>query len=81
MLLCVGVKRGLSHREEHRLRVFENRVLTKIFVLKRGKVTEEWRRLHNELHDLSSSPNIIWVLKSRRMKWAGHGHILVRREV
>jgi hypothetical protein len=59
-------------REEHRLRVFENRVLRKIFVLKRGKVTEEWWRVHNELRDLSSSPITLWVLKSRRMKWVGH---------
>jgi len=58
-------------REERRLSVFENRVLRKIFVLKRDKVTE-WRKMHNELHDLSSSPNSIWVLKSRRMKWVGH---------
>jgi hypothetical protein len=51
--------------------VFENGVLRKIFVLMRGKVTEELRRLRNELHDLSSSPNI-WALKSRRMEWVGH---------
>jgi len=63
---------SVTLREEHRLRVFENRLLREIFVLKKGKVTEEWRRLRNELHDLSSSPNIIWVLKSRRMKWVGH---------
>jgi len=59
-------------REEHKLSVFENRVLRQIFVLKRVKVPGEWRRLCNELHDLSSSPNIIWVLKSRRLKWMGH---------
>jgi hypothetical protein len=60
-------------REEHRLRVFENRVLRRIFGLKRDGITGEWRRLHNEkLHDLYSSPTIIRVIKSRRMKWAGH---------
>jgi hypothetical protein len=60
-------------REEQRLRVFENRVLRRIFGPKRGEATGEWRRLHKELlYDLYSSPNIIWVIKSRRMRWAGH---------
>jgi len=59
-------------REEHRLRVFENRVLRRKFVPKRDEVMEDWRKLHNEeLNDLYS-PNIIHVIKSRRMKWAGH---------
>jgi hypothetical protein len=60
-------------REEHRLRVFENRVLRGIFGPKREGVTGEWRRLHNkELCDLYSSSNIIRVIKSRKMRWAGH---------
>jgi hypothetical protein len=55
---------SLTLREEHRLRVFENRVLRRIFGPKRGKVTGEWKRLHNEeLNDLYSSTNIIWVIK------------------
>jgi hypothetical protein len=58
--------------EEHRLRVFENRVLRKIFGPKR-KEDGSWRKLHNdELHDLYSSPNIVRVNKSMRMRWAGH---------
>jgi hypothetical protein len=58
---------------EYRLRVFENRVLRKIFGLKRDEVTGEWRKMHNkELRDLYSSPGIIRIIKSRRMRWAGH---------
>jgi hypothetical protein len=53
--------------------VFENRVLRKIFGLKRDDVMGEWRKLHNkELHDLYSSPSIIRIIKSRRVRWAGH---------
>jgi hypothetical protein len=55
------------------LRVFENTVLRRIFGLKRDEVTGEWRKLHNEeLRDLYSSPSIIIIIKSRRMRWAGH---------
>jgi hypothetical protein len=60
-------------REEHRLRVFENRVLRRIFGSKRDEVTGEWSKLHSgELHNLYSSPDIIRQIKSRRMRWAGH---------
>ncbi|KAJ4426516.1 hypothetical protein ANN_27330, partial [Periplaneta americana] len=63
----------LTLREEHRLRVFENKVLRKIFWAKRDEVTGEWRKLHNtELHALYSSPDIIKNIKSRRLRWAGH---------
>ena len=60
-------------REERKLRVFENMVLRKIFGPRRNEVTRDWRGLHNEeLNDLYSSPNIVRVIKWRRMKWAGH---------
>jgi hypothetical protein len=63
----------MTLREEHRLRVVENRVLRRIFGPKRDEVTGEWRKLHNkELHILYSSPDIIRQVKSRRMRWAGH---------
>jgi hypothetical protein len=52
--------------------VFENRVLRRIFGPKRDEVTGEWRKLHNELNDLYSLPNLVGVIKSRRMRWAGH---------
>ena len=64
---------SLTLREEHRLRVFEYRVLRRIFGLRRDGVTGEWRKLHNEgLNELHSSPNILRVIKSRRLRWAGH---------
>jgi hypothetical protein len=60
-------------REEHSLGVFENRVLRRIFGPKRDELTGGWRKLHNEeLHNLYSSPSIIRVIKSRRMRWTGH---------
>jgi len=63
---------SLTLRDEHRLRVFENRVLRRIYGPKRDEVTGEWRKLHNEdLNDLYSSPNIIRVIKSRTVRWAG----------
>jgi hypothetical protein len=63
----------LTLREEHRLRVFENRVLRRIFGPKRDEMTGEWRKVHkDDLHILYSSPNIIRQIKSRRMRWAGH---------
>jgi len=69
---------ALTLREERKLRVFENMVLRSIFGPGRDEVTGECRRLQNEeLHDLYSSPNIVRVIKSRRMRWAGH--VWVRR--
>ena len=63
---------SLTLREQCRLRVFENRVLRRVFGPKRGEVTGEWRKLHEELSDLYSLPNIVRVVKSRRMRWAWH---------
>ena len=64
---------SLTLREERKLRVFENMVLRRIFGPRRDEVTGEWRRLHNEeLNDLYSSPNIVRVIKLRRMRWTGH---------
>jgi hypothetical protein len=68
-------------KEEHRLRVFENRVLRGIFGPKRDEVMGEWRKLcSGELHNLYSSPIIIRQFKSRRMRWAGHVHACERGE-
>jgi hypothetical protein len=64
---------SLTLREEHRLRLFENRVLRRIFGPNRDEVTGGWRKLHNEeLHGLYSSPSIVRVIKARRMRWTGH---------
>jgi hypothetical protein len=77
-LLCLKLLDGirdisLTVREEHKLRAFVNRVLRKIFGPKTDGVMGGWRTLHNEeLHNLYSLPNIIRILMSRRMRWAGH---------
>jgi hypothetical protein len=64
---------SLALREEHKLRVFENRVLRRIFGPKRDGVTGGWRKLrYVELRDMYPSPSIIRIIKSRRMRWAGH---------
>ena len=64
---------SLTLRQERKLRVFENMVLRRIFEPRRDEVSGEWKRLHNEeLNDLYSSPNIVRVIKWRRMRWAGH---------
>jgi hypothetical protein len=63
----------LALNEEHRLRVFENRVLRRTFGSKRDEGTGGWRKLHNEeLHSVYFSPSIIRIIKSMRMRWAGH---------
>jgi hypothetical protein len=63
----------LTLREERRLKSFQNRVFRRIFGPKRDEVTGEWRKLHEEeLNDLYSSPTIVWVIKSIRMRWVGH---------
>jgi hypothetical protein len=64
---------SLTLREEHRLGVFENKVLRRIFGPKRDEVTGGWRKMHNEeLRDMYSSPSIIRIIESRRMRWARH---------
>ena len=72
-VLCGYETWSVTLREERRLRVLENRVLRRIFELKRDEVTGEWRGLHNEeLNDLYCSANIIRVIKSRIMRWVEH---------
>jgi len=72
---------SLKLRKELRLRVLENRVLRRIIGLKRDEVTGEWRKLYNEqLNNLYSSPNIFRVIKSRRMRQAGHVTRIVERQ-
>jgi hypothetical protein len=67
-------------REEHRLRVFENRVLRRIFGPKREEVTGGWRKLHNEeLHNSYSSPSLIRTIMPRRIRWAGHIERMVEK--
>jgi hypothetical protein len=64
---------SLTPREEHRLRLCEKRVLRRIFGTKRVEGARGWRRLHNEeLHNLYASPNVIRVIKSKRMSWVAH---------
>jgi hypothetical protein len=64
---------SLTLRDQHRLRVFENRVLRRLFGPNRDEMTGGWRKLHNEeLHGLYSSPSIVRVIKVRRMRWVGH---------
>jgi hypothetical protein len=71
---------SLTLGEKHGLRMFENRVLWRIFGLKRDEVTEGWRKVHNEeLHNLYDSPSKIRMTKSRRMRWAGHVAHMGRR--
>jgi hypothetical protein len=73
MILYGSETWAMTLREEHRLRVFENKVLRRIFGSKRDKVTGGWGKLHNkELCDLYSSQSIIRMIKSRRVRWAGH---------
>jgi hypothetical protein len=80
VVLYVCESWSLILREEHRLRVFENRVLRRIFVPKRIEVTGEWKKLHNEeLHELYSLPSIIRVIKSRRMGWVAYVARMGRR--
>jgi hypothetical protein len=69
-------------KEEHRLRVFENRVLRRIVGPRRDEVMGGWKKLHSEeLHGLYASPSIIRIMKSRRMRWAGHVAQMVEKSI
>jgi len=73
---------SFSLRKERKLGLFENRVLRKIFGPRKDEVTGEWRRLHNQgLYYLYTSPNTVRVIKSRRMRWAGHVALMVEERV
>jgi hypothetical protein len=80
VVLCGCETWSLTLREECRLRAFEDRGVRRIFGPKRDEVTEEWRKVHHEdLTDLYSSPNIIWAIKSRRIRLVGHVARMVER--
>jgi hypothetical protein len=71
-LILTGLDRSLTLREEQRLRMFQNRVLRRIFGLKRDEVVGGWRKLYNEIYNLHCSPSKIRMITSRRMRWVGH---------
>jgi hypothetical protein len=80
--LCGCETLSLTLREEHRLRVFENRILRRTFGQKSDEVTADWRKLHNEeLHNMYSSLNMIRMIKSRRMRVGGHVARMGRRRM
>jgi hypothetical protein len=82
VILCGCEIWSLTLREECRLRVLEDRELRRLFGPKKEEVTGEWTRLYNEeLYALYLSPNIIWVIKSRRLRWAGHVVCMGERRV
>jgi hypothetical protein len=73
LFLSLGKTWPLTLREEHSLRVIQNKMLRRLFGTRRDEVTGGWRKLHNEeLHDLHTSPSIIRIMKSRKMRWVGH---------
>jgi len=80
IVLCGCETWSLTLREECRLTVFQNKVVRKVFGPKRNELIGEWRKVHHEdLTDLYSSLNIIWVIKSRRIRWARHVACMVER--